>query len=110
MKIIEELKERINAVILVHNYQPPEIQDIADFTGDSLELSRKAAATDRDVIIFCGVDFMAETAKVLSPDKKVILPEKGAICPMANMVTAGDLKDFKKSIIKKILNIILLKK
>ena len=97
MKIIEELKERINAVILVHNYQPPEIQDIADFTGDSLELSRKAATTDRDVIIFCGVDFMAETAKVLSPGKKVILPEKGATCPMANMVTAGDLKNFKKN-------------
>ncbi len=93
---INELKKKINAVILAHNYQTREVQDIADFTGDSLELSRKAADTEAEVIIFCGVDFMAETAKVLSPDKKVILPVRDATCPMANMVAAEKLRELKK--------------
>ncbi|MFH1414787.1 MAG: quinolinate synthase NadA [Elusimicrobiota bacterium] len=92
---IAELKKEKNAVILAHNYQPAEIQDIADFTGDSLELSRKARTTAAEVIIFCGVDFMAETAKVLSPDKKVILPGGEATCPMADMISAEGLKAMK---------------
>ena len=76
----------------MHNYQPPDIQDIADCTGDSLELSRAAAAMDGDVIVFCGVDFMAETAAILSPKKTVLLPAGDACCPMAQMVTAGELR------------------
>jgi quinolinate synthase len=93
---ISALRTRANAVILAHNYQPPDIQDIADFTGDSLQLSRKAAETDADVIVFCGVDFMAETAKVLSPGKKVILPAPDATCPMAEMITPSDLEKLKE--------------
>ncbi|MFW6134109.1 MAG: quinolinate synthase NadA [Elusimicrobiota bacterium] len=92
---VQKIKKKINAVILAHNYQPPEIQDAADYNGDSLGLSKKAASTDCDVIVFCGVDFMAETAKILSPEKKVILPVKKATCPMANMITAKQLIDFK---------------
>jgi quinolinate synthase len=93
---IRELKKKRNAVILAHNYQLPEVQDIADFRGDSLELSRIAAKTDAEVIVFCGVYFMAETASILSPNKKVIMPDTSAGCPMANMMNADDLRKLKQ--------------
>ncbi len=93
---IEKLKKSRNAIFLVHNYQLGEVQDIADFVGDSLELSQKAAKTDADVIVFCGVHFMAETASLLCPDKTVLLPNKHAGCPMADMISVKGLREKKK--------------
>lgn len=93
---IKKLKKEKNAVILAHYYQDKEVQDIADYVGDSLELSRIAQHTDAEMIIFCGVNFMAETAKILSPQKKVILPVKEAICPMAMMINKKKLLDYKE--------------
>ena len=93
---IQRLKAERGALILAHNYQPPEIQDIADRLGDSLDLSRVAATALEKTIVFCGVHFMAETAAILSPDKKVILPEPKAGCPMADMMCAEDLISVKK--------------
>ncbi|MGC9017294.1 MAG: quinolinate synthase NadA [Caldimicrobium sp.] len=91
IKKILELKERRKAIILAHNYQPPEIQDLADLRGDSLELSLKASKTDAEVIVFCGVFFMAETAKIVSPQKKVLIPVAGACCDMANMLSPEEV-------------------
>ncbi len=95
---IKALARKKNAIILAHNYQPPEIQDIADLCGDSLELSIKASKTNADIIVFCGVHFMAETAYILSPDKTVLLPATDAGCPMADMVDPVALEEKKKSL------------
>lgn len=96
IKKIKRLKAERNAIIIAHNYQIPDVQDIADFVGDSLQLSRKAAKLDNDVIVFCGVHFMAETAAILAPGKTVLIPDSHAGCPMADMVTATELRQWKK--------------
>lgn len=96
VKEIQDLKKERNAIILAHNYQIPEIQDIADYVGDSLELSRKAAATTADIIVFCGVRFMAETATILAPDKIVLLPAPDADCPLAQTVDVPALRKMKE--------------
>lgn len=92
---IQELKKQRGAIIIAHNYQIDEVQAIADFTGDSLELSRRAAQLAEDVVVFCGVHFMAETAAILAPDKTILIPDPNAGCPMADMVNAEQLRALK---------------
>ncbi|MCP4228956.1 MAG: quinolinate synthase NadA, partial [bacterium] len=93
---ITDYKNELNAVILVHNYQRPEVQDMGDFVGDSLGLAQQAAKTDAGLIVLCGVDFMAETAKLLNMEKTVLLPEKAATCPMADMVRGEDIEELRE--------------
>ena len=92
---IKRLRKEKNAIILAHYYQDPEIQDLADFVGDSLDLSRKAAATDADVIVFCGVRFMAEVAKILSPEKTVVLPDMEAGCSLEDSCPPEEFAKFR---------------
>lgn len=92
---IKQMKEDRNAVILAHNYQVPEVQDIADYIGDSLGLSHQAAKTDAEVIVFCGVHFMAETASIISPNKKVLIPDLDAGCSLADSITVEQLREWK---------------
>src|SRR5512141_1921873 len=92
---IKKLAREKNAVILAHNYQRGEVQDVADYVGDSLGLSREAAKTEADVIVFCGVHFMAETAAILSPDKQVLLPDMAAGCSLASTINADQLREWK---------------
>src|SRR3977135_3759479 len=94
---IREMAEKRNAVILAHTYQVAEVQDVADYVGDSLGLSRAAARTDADVIVFCGVHFMAETAAILNPAKRVLLPDLGAGCSLADTIDADQLRAWKAS-------------
>lgn len=93
---INQLREERNAVILAHNYQIPEIQDLADFVGDSLGLSRQAGSVDAEIIVFCGVHFMAETASIISPDKKVLIPDLDAGCSLADSITVDQLREWKE--------------
>ena len=93
---IQDLKQKRHAVILAHNYQRPDVQDIADYTGDSLGLALSAATTKAEVIVFCGVHFMAETAAITCPNKTVLLPDENSGCPMANMITPRELREWKK--------------
>src|SRR3989337_3996453 len=94
---ITQLKKQKKAIILAHNYQRPEIQDIADYVGDSIELSRKAMQeTEAEIIVFSAVDFMAESAAILNPTKKVLIPSLGARCPMAQMLTVDEIKRWKE--------------
>src|SRR5690349_8643656 len=96
-KEIFALKKQLNAIILAHNYQVPEIQEVADYVGDSLGLSQQAAKANADVIVFCGVHFMAETAKILNPDKIVVLPDKDAGCSLEESCPADKLREFQKT-------------
>ncbi len=94
---IEDLKEEKNAIILAHNYQIPEIQEEADYMGDSLALARKSSEVDADIVVFAGVDFMAETAAMLNPDKKILIPDREARCPMAGMLPVEQVKEAKNN-------------
>jgi len=93
---IDQLKGELRAVIIAHNYQRPEVQDIADFVGDSLELSRRCAEVDAQTIVFCGVRFMAETAAILNPDRTVLLSEGSAGCPLADMINIDELREWRQ--------------